>query len=322
MAMRFILLAAALACPAHAASLRGSTILAGPDVRLSDLFDGVAQDRVIGPAPGPGGRIVVEAAQLGAIARQFNVDWRPAGRTDRLVLERPGHPFPRDAALAALHAALAGAGVAPDAVIDMPGFVPPLIPNGADGQAEIGQLDYEPVQGGSGRFTAVLSVTAPGMDPAHARMSGRVMDMMDVPVATHRLMPGDVIGPADIQMQRILASAIRAGVAQTPAQAVGLAPRRPVGPGAPLLVADLVKPTLVQKGASVRMELELPGISVSAEGTAMDSGGAGERVRVLNPASRALVDTVVVAGGRVRVTGTPPTQLPPGAPVPVRVAGP
>ena len=34
---------------------------AEPVVRLSDLFDGVDADRVIGPAPQPGGRITVEA---------------------------------------------------------------------------------------------------------------------------------------------------------------------------------------------------------------------------------------------------------------------
>ena len=46
--------------------------------------------RVLGPGPAPGGRIVVEAAQLAAIARQFGVDWRPASPADRAVLDRPG----------------------------------------------------------------------------------------------------------------------------------------------------------------------------------------------------------------------------------------
>ena len=97
-AMRWSILAVAitLAAPSHAATLRSSTTLSAREVRLSDLFDGVVSDRAIGPGPDTGGRIVVEAPQLAAIARQFNVDWRPAGSNDRIVLDRPGQAFPRE----------------------------------------------------------------------------------------------------------------------------------------------------------------------------------------------------------------------------------
>ena len=306
-----------LALPAQAASLRGGTTLSEPAVRLSDLFDGVAQDRAIGPGPEPGGRIIVESAQLAAIARQFNVDWRPASTADRIVLERPGRPFPREEAFAALREALRVAGVSSDAEVEMPGYVAPLVPAAAAATAEVGQLDYNPAEG---RFTAVLSVTAGGMAPAHARLSGRVVEMVELPVAVRRLMPGDVVGPGDIQMARLRASLIRTDVVQVAAQAVGMALRHPVGPGAPIPVADLGRPFMVQKGESVQMQLDTPGISLSAQGVAMDSGANGERVRVLNVQSRAVVDAEVSGTARVRVTGVTPMRLAPGAAVPVRVA--
>lgn len=314
----WLVLLGLLCLPVQAASLRGGTTLSDPAVRLSDLFDGVVQDRAIGPGPEPGGRIIVEAAQLAAIARQFNVDWRPASTADRIVLERPGRPFPREEAFAALRDALRVAGVSADAEVEMPGYVAPLVPAGAAARAEVGQLDYGPAEG---RFTAVLSVTAAGMAPAHARLSGRVLEMVELPVATRRLMPGDVIGPGDIQMARLRASLVRAGVAQVPAEAIGMALRHPVGAGAPLPISDLNRPFTVQKGEAVQMELDAPGISLSAQGIAMDNGATGERVRVLNVQSRAIVDGEVSGSARVRVSGTVPLQLAPGAPVPVRVAG-
>src|SRR5690349_14875978 len=82
----------------EAATLRTYTTLHVSTVRLSDLFDGIdtKADRVLGPGPGPGGRIVVEAAQLGAIARQFGVEWRAGSSADRAVLERLGRPLRRD----------------------------------------------------------------------------------------------------------------------------------------------------------------------------------------------------------------------------------
>ncbi len=82
-----LLAASLLSSTAMAASLRPLTTLAAPVVRLSDLFDDAGPDsaRVLGTAPVPGARIVVEAAQLAAIARQFGVDWRPSSASDRAV---------------------------------------------------------------------------------------------------------------------------------------------------------------------------------------------------------------------------------------------
>lgn len=310
-------LAALLALPAHAATLRGGTTLSDSVVRLSDLFEGVDADRAIGPSPDPGGRIIVESAQLGAIARQFDVDWRPSGTADRIVLERPGRPFPREQTLAALRVALAVSGVSADADVEMPGYTPVLVPPEVRATAEVGQLDYNAT---TGQFTAVLSVTAAGMSPGHARLSGRVLDVVELPVTVRRLGPGDVIGAADIQLARLHANAVRADVALVPAQVVGMALRHPVGPGAPLLLADLARPQAVQKGESVQMQLQSPGISVSAQGVAMDSGAVGERVRVLNVSSRAVVEAEVLSSGHVRVSGTAPVLLPPGSPIPLRLA--
>ena len=316
--MRALPLAAfLLALPAHAATLRGGTTLSGPAVRLSDLWDGVENDRAIGPGPELGGRIVVEAPQLGAIARQFGVDWRPSSSGERIVLDRPGRPLPRDQVMAALRAALSVAGVSDDAELEMPGFEPPSVPVGGSAHADVGQLDYD---GATGRFTAMLSVTAAGMTPAHTRLSGVVQEMVELPVAAHRMLPGDVIGAGDIRMGRLHASAVRAEVAQSAAQAIGMAMRHTIGPGAPLPLADLGHPMAVQRGDPVQMALQSAGLSLSAQGIAMEAAAVGDQVRVLNPASRAVVEAEVVSAGRVRVIGATPVQLPPGATVPLRVA--
>lgn len=320
-AVRILPAVLALLClapfPGGAATLRVDTALSRPTVWLSDLFEGVDADRAIGPGPAPGGRIVVEAAQLAAIARQFGVDWRPASTADRIALEWPGHPFPREEAMAALRTALAVAGVSADADVDVPGFLPPDVPAGVAARAEVGQLEYD---GLSGRFTAMLSVAAAGMAPARMRLSGRVTEMVEMPVAAHRMMPGDLIGPRDIQTARLRVGAVRAETVQVAAQAVGMVMRHPVGAGAPLLLADLGRPMAVRKGDNVQMMLDGNGVSVSAQGVAMDAGSMGERVRVLNVASRAIVEGEVVGSGQIRVSGTAPVLLPPGAVAPVRVA--
>src|SRR5579859_3641662 len=95
-----------------AATLRTMASLHAPTVRLSDLFDnaGDKANVVLGPGPAAGARIVVEAPQLAAIARQFGVDWRPASPGDRAVLDRPGKLLPRESVTSALLAALVRVG--------------------------------------------------------------------------------------------------------------------------------------------------------------------------------------------------------------------
>lgn len=303
--------AATLPALAHAATLRTHTLLHGPDVLLSDLFAdaGPNAHRRLGPSPAPGGSIVVEAAQLGAIARQFDVDWRPASSGDRAVLERPGRPLSRDAVLTAVRHALRSAGAAAHCDVTLPGFSPPIVPAEADPHLAVSQLDYDTA---SGRFTAVLSVTGAAMEPENLRLVGRAEDTVEVPVAVTRLPIGSVLDATDLRLARVPVSALHGSVARTMADAVGLQLRRPAIPGQPLARADLVRPNVVKFGAVVLMMLNAGGLSVVAQGMAMQSGAAGDHIRVMNTASHAVIEAIVSGPGKVRV-------LPNSMPLPARI---
>jgi flagella basal body P-ring formation protein FlgA len=298
------------ASAASAAASRPMTTLHAATVRLSDLFDdaGPRGGVVLGPGPAPGERIVVEAPQLAAIARQFGVNWTPASSGDRAVLDRPGRPLPREAVLAALQAALQAAGAGADCDIDIAGFNPPLVPFEANPVPVVSQLDYDAP---SGRFSALLSLTAPQMDPLDLRVAGRADPTMVVPVAVARLPAGSVVQAGDLRLARLRVGGQRDAVAVSVGQAVGLTLRHQIMPGQAVPMADLVPPTLVARGGLVLMQLDSPGIALTAEGMAMESGALGAHVRVLNPISRAVVEADVIGPGQVRVD---PNSLPVGLP--------
>lgn len=214
--------------PVQAAIFRPITTLTAPVVRLSDLFDGLESDGhvVLGPGPAAGGPIVVEAAQLAAIARQFGVDWRPRGN-ERAVLERAGRLLPREDVLAALRTALTGLGAPADAELDLPGYAPPLVPAETTVRSEVEQMDYD---GARGRFTATLSVSGEGMLTQRQRVAGTMHEMAEVPVPMHRLAAGTILRAGDLQTARVRATQLRGEVARTPEQAVGKALRRAVLP--------------------------------------------------------------------------------------------
>ncbi len=304
--------------PAAAATLRNVTTLETAVVRLSDLFDdaGPRADRVLGPGPAPGARIVVEAAQLAAIARQFGVDWRPTSSADRTVLDRPGRLLPREQVLAALRTALTGMGAPADSDLELPGFAAPTVPAEGRTDAAIEQVDYD---GASGRFTATLAIIGTGIPIERMRLSGQLQEMVELPVLVHRLPVGSVLQQSDLQTTRLRAGALRDDTVRHIGDAVGQALRRPAMAGQPLTTADLIRPALVQKGARVMLELSVPGLALSDQGVALDSGGDGDRIRVLNATSRAILEVEVIGPDRVLVTpGSMPLQSTGRAQVAVR----
>ena len=150
-----LLVALLLATPAHAATLRPLARIDAPVVLLSDLFNDIdgATDRTLGTAPAPGSRIVVEARQLTAIARQYGIEWRPASTSDRVVIDRPGRVLPRDIVLAALRTALTDLGAGSDLEIDIGGFSAPMVPPSAAVSAGVEQLDWDAGTGRVGFLT-------------------------------------------------------------------------------------------------------------------------------------------------------------------------
>jgi len=224
-----VLLVGLLICgQAQAASLRSMTTLHGPTVYLRDLFDDAGADRVLGPGPQPGGRIVVESAQLSAIARQYSVEWRSVSRADRAVLEWPGRPLRKEAAIAAVRLALTAAGASDDIDIDLSGFTPPLVPVEATPVAAVSQLEYD---SNSGRFMADLTLTGEGMNPIDTRISGRVDEVVEAPVALARLLPETVLRADDVRIARVRTATLQNEVARSVDQIIGMQLRRPVAAG-------------------------------------------------------------------------------------------
>lgn len=305
-----IYLCAAFACgQAHAATLRSMTTLHGPDIFLRDLFDdaGPNADRLLGPSPLPGGRIIVEAPQLNAIARQFNVSWRSVSSADRAVLEWPGHSLAKEDAIEAVRVAITAVGAGDDIDIDLPGFTPPIVPSETRPTTAASQLEYD---SNTGRFTAMLTVTADGMNPINMRVSGRFEEMVEAPVALTRLLPETVLRPDDVRLARVKTVLLQSEVARSIDQIVGMQLRRTTPAGQPLRLADLTRPAVVQRGSTVQIELETAGLSLTGQAVALDAGAEGDKIRVQNTTSHAFLFAEVIGPGQVRVTTNAPAALP------------
>ena len=172
------------------------------------------------------------------------------------------------------------------------------MPFESDPRPVVSDLDYD---ANAGRFSALLSVAGEAMEPIHMRVTGRVDDTVELPVATARLLAGSVLRAEDVHMARVHMTVIRGEVVHRPDDAIGMQVKRQIAAGQPLVLAELMRPSMVQKGAIVLMVLDSPGIALTAQGQAMEPGAIGERIRVLNPVSRAVVEAEVIGPDRVRV---------------------
>lgn len=264
-----LMAALSLAAPVLAAELRPIVALTGPVVHLRDLFSdaGPNADRVLGPGPAPGGRVTVGAAQLAAIARQFGVDWRPASAGDRAVLEWPGRSLRREDAIAALRPTLIAAGAEADCVIELTGFIPPLVPLGVDPRPEVGQPDFNAA---TGRFTAVLALTAEGMETITARVGGVPEAQLELPVLAARLPAGAIVRDADVRLGRFGLSAAKAGPVRHSGAIIGLRLKRSLPAGQPLRAEDFARPMVIGKDSAVRMMLDVAGLLLSGQAIALE----------------------------------------------------
>jgi flagella basal body P-ring formation protein FlgA len=293
-------LAVCLPTLARAAMLKPFSQITSDTVRLGDLFDdlGTTPDRVLGKSPAPGTKIVVESPQLAAIARDFNVDWRPTSGSEQSVIERRGDILPKAVIDAALRIALIAAGAPEEAEISMPDTQPFTIPAGSMPVPQISQCSYDP---SASRFTALVTVSTPDMPAIQQRVSGNVIVLTSAAVPTHRLSRGAEISGADIEPKRVRASLLRGNTPIAPPLAIGMILKHDVAAGQPLTALDVERPDLVLRGSLVHMSLVTGGISIGAEGIARESGARGDRIRVENPNSHVLVDAEVTGNGEVRV---------------------
>ncbi|MBL6454109.1 flagellar basal body P-ring formation protein FlgA [Belnapia sp. T6] len=302
-----------LADPAAAQTLiqaRPQVVLEEPVLRLGDVFEGAGPQtaRPIGTAPAPGQRLVLEAAQLQALARAHGLAWRPASPYERVVLERPGRALAREEIEAVLRGELLRLGLDPEAELELGPLASPMVPPGAPPRLGLEGAGFDLA---TGRFAATLSVLAEGMAPLRLRLASRAVATAPALAATRRLLPGEVIRPGDLRPLRLRAERLRPGLAERPDQVIGQQLHRAVAAGAPLALADLGPPTLIEKNALVTMLVEAPGLSLAAQGRALEAAPRGGLVPVMNLASRSVVEGEVVGPGRVRVAmGATPLRAP------------
>lgn len=213
----------------------------------------------------------------------------------------PGEPLTRARAAGLVEAALRDRGAGERFEVDVQ--TPPLpLPNRAGRYADLALdgLRHDPH---AGRFTASLRVRLESGEAGTIELAGQARELVEVPVPARRIERGALIEAEDVEARWLADDLVRGDAARDPAEIVGREARRVLPAGRIVRVADLAAPRLVARGQAVTMVYAGRGLEITALGEALDHGGLGGVVRVVNPASRLVREAVVVGPGRVRIGG-------------------
>ena len=123
------------------------------------------------------------------------------------------------------------------------------------------------------------------------------MALADSLIAARTLQANSVLVPEDM----MLVAADLPGALTSPDLAVGQETRVAIYAGRPILASALGPAALVERNQTVLLIYQSTGLSISTEGRALDRGGEGDRIKVMNLTSKATVTGVIGAGGVVFV---------------------
>jgi flagellar basal body P-ring formation protein FlgA len=308
-ALAFLCAGFAIVAPtaiAAQAVLKGTVVARGDKVTLGDLFDEsafattpeAAQVPVLA-APRPGESIALDAVALQRFAAAHQIEWPNTQGLTAIKIERASKSIGADMVAQALLDALQARGLTGNLKIRYAGTMPELrIAADANPSVAVQSLNVEPT---TGQFAAALR--APLDDPMAPTITvqGRAYRVAEVPVLARDMKPGETIAERDIQITEMPVEKLGQNVITAATDLVGTAARRMLRAGEPLRLGDIEAPVLVKKGALVTMTVRGPGLSLTAEGRALEDGAHGDAIRVMNTNSKRTIAATVEAEGIVSV---------------------
>jgi flagella basal body P-ring formation protein FlgA len=119
-------------------------------------------------------------------------------------------------------------------------------------------------------------------------------------VATRTIRAQSILGPDDMTL---VAAAIP-GAITAPQDALGLEARVSIYAGRPIRPSDLGPAAIIDRNQVVPLVFNTGGLSILTEGRAMERGGIGDIIRIMNLGSRATVTGRISEDGRVHVGAT------------------
>jgi flagella basal body P-ring formation protein FlgA len=282
--------------------LKPTVTVVGEIVRIGDLVEnaGAAANVAIFRAPdlGQTGRVAIERV-IEAVLPHEIVDLETRGLTEVVVTRASTTVTPKDIE-ARITQALAGRQRNTDPANLTLTFDAEARPFHIEPGTElrIARMTFDPR---GGRFDILFE--RPG-NRNLVRFTGTYTETFEAAVLTRPIAANETLRASDVTIARRSKTEFQANIISTAEQAIGLAPRRAMRPGDVLRQTDLGKPELVARNDNVTITFQVPGITLTMRGKALEGGAQGDTISVLNVQSKRSIQATVAGAGHVVVTAT------------------
>lgn len=165
----------------------------------------------------------------------------------------------------------------------------------AVGEPRIARIGYNR----DGRFDATLEIPTGTSSRGLLRISGRALATTEVVTLSRSLERGAILKESDILVERRPRAEAGRDALIDRSQAVGFALRSPMQAGRILRSAELVKPDTIQRNEIVTLIYEVPGVTLTVRGKALEGGAEGDTISVLNEQSKRTLHGTIIGPGRV-----------------------
>lgn len=303
-------LAAAMSFTAQAADLQERLSATDSVVKLSDLFTdtGDKGDITLMPAPAPGKRMQITSYQLSEIAKEHGLDWQRPSYLKRVYFYREGEHYSEQDLVPLVQQRLQSAGILEDMNVRLfglrRGFYLPV-----DFSPE--ELEFESfnVSERRDRFEGMLLVPTSEHENQRLRVTGTLTEVRLVPVFNRLMVPGDIISADDIDWKKHPAKRINLHVITATKSIIGQTVKRAVAANKPLNKNDIAMPVMIAQGSTISVKLKSGLLSLTLKGRALDDGGKGDLIRVMNIKSKRSFEARVVSPGTAVVEASSTIQI-------------
>ncbi len=272
----------------------------GPYISLGDLFmnvDEALADTSVAKAPEPGKRLVFTPRHIASFARVHQLTWRNAGRQARIVVRRESRIIDADDIAPVLAQAIADQGGHPtmEIVFNEPTIQFHVALN-SDAELEIRDLSFNPA---NGLFEASLAMDDDESSARSRRIAGRVFATRRVPVLVGYAERGMLLKDAGIEWKEVRISRLSQTIVTDMTDLDGMVAKRHLIPGQMIRSSDIQKPLVIKKGATLTINYQAPGLTLSVQGRAVENGSRGDIIRVVNTRSNQTIEARVIGPSTV-----------------------
>jgi flagella basal body P-ring formation protein FlgA len=310
-AVMVLLIGSALA--AERLQLRGDITAQSDVLTLGDLVDGAPAglaDKPLFRAPALGASGTIQARRVADAARALGLGPVETGGRAQIVVTRAARRIGASEIQNAVRRVLESQHGLATGTLTIAFDGNPTLVVAPDVTGEIAVEDVSYDRGGR-RVSALVWVgPSPSERKAAARVSGAVIEQVEVAILARALNRGEAAQAGDFIVEKRARESVPPDVQREVHGLAGQVARRALAAGAIVRTVDLARPEIVARGDIVTVVYEVPGMTLSLRGRAQESGAQGDTITVVNPQSKKTLHGQIVAPGRVSVS----------APLPGRVA--